>query len=290
MDAQQIACPFCQQPYTIPPEQAAQYIGQQVPCSNCQKLFMVVQEGPTLRAVVPYASALSYQPSVTAPTNGLAIAGLVCGICGFITCGAAGIAGLICSIMGLQKSRQTGTGRGMAIAGIVVSSISLLLMAALPISILLPSLSNAREKANQIKCASNLRMIGQATMFYAQGNLRAGAPLGPGFPALLTTPVLSPQTFVCPSDSNPPVGQLGNAPCSYIWVGSNLKMSSNSNCVVAYEPLSNHGGRGINLLFVDGHVEFVSQASATQIIKALNAGINPPPNPNSPPAPKPTGR
>lgn len=41
---------------------------------------------------------------------------------------------------------------------------------ALLISILLPSLNRARETANRIKCASNLRQIGQAIMLYANEN------------------------------------------------------------------------------------------------------------------------
>jgi prepilin-type N-terminal cleavage/methylation domain-containing protein/prepilin-type processing-associated H-X9-DG protein len=45
---------------------------------------------------------------------------------------------------------------------------------ALLISILLPSLARAREKANQVKCASNLRQLGQAMQLYAQDNLRIG--------------------------------------------------------------------------------------------------------------------
>ena len=41
---------------------------------------------------------------------------------------------------------------------------------ALLISILLPSLSRARETANRVKCASNLRQIGQAMLLYANEN------------------------------------------------------------------------------------------------------------------------
>ncbi len=41
---------------------------------------------------------------------------------------------------------------------------------ALLISILLPSLNRAREQANRIKCASNLRQIGQAIAIYANEN------------------------------------------------------------------------------------------------------------------------
>lgn len=41
---------------------------------------------------------------------------------------------------------------------------------ALLISILLPSLNRARETANRVKCASNLRQIGQALLLYANEN------------------------------------------------------------------------------------------------------------------------
>lgn len=274
-----IACPFCQQQFTISEDQYAGYVGSQVTCSSCQRTFNVVQEGTTLKAVAPASGPPPIAMAYTAPmsaktgqTNGLAIAGLICSIAGFFTCGLGSIAGIICSILGLRKSNKTGTGRGMAIAGIIIGGIWLLLVP----SILLPSLARAREKANQIKCAHNLRSIGQSAMLYAQDNLRLGGPYGPGFDRLVQTQAISTQVFQCPSDSSAGTGQLTGGPCSYIWLGQNLKMSSNPQCVLAYEPLSNHGREGSNLLFADGHVEFIGKRDAAAMIKQLEQGTNPP--------------
>ena len=41
---------------------------------------------------------------------------------------------------------------------------------ALLISILLPSLNRARETANRVKCASNLKQIGLAILLYSNEN------------------------------------------------------------------------------------------------------------------------
>src|SRR5262249_57650170 len=46
------------------------------------------------------------------------------------------------------------------------------------IGILMPALSRARDTANTIKCASNLRQIGQAIMSYANSNNGCVVPGG----------------------------------------------------------------------------------------------------------------
>jgi prepilin-type processing-associated H-X9-DG protein len=46
--------------------------------------------------------------------------------------------------------------------------------------------------------------------------------------------------------------------------------------VLAYEPLTDHIGDGMNVLFGDGHVEWVPKLKASHMTAELNAGHNPP--------------
>ncbi len=69
--------------------------------------------------------------NVPRQTSGLAIASLVLALSGFL-CGLTPIGGLICGIMALKETGPGGgkDGRGLAIAGIAISSIILLLVLA----------------------------------------------------------------------------------------------------------------------------------------------------------------
>ena len=69
-------------------------------------------------------------PPAAPRTNGMAIASLVCGILGFSCCWPVSAAGLWLGIAGrrsIANSQGAETGDGLALAGIVLSAISLVL-------------------------------------------------------------------------------------------------------------------------------------------------------------------
>ena len=300
--ADTIRCPNCGQTYAMTPEQEAQYAGQTITCTNCNRPFAVGGGGggggggaPTPAYPAgpggaggpggggyggPYAPPPGPQKS-----NGLAIGSLVTGLLGLIV-PFLGIVGVILGIFGLRKTRDPSVGgKGLAIAGISIGGASVLLFLC-AFSVLLPALSRAREQANRIRCASNLRQIGMAAMMYANEN-KGQYP--PDFQTLLRTQDLTSDVFVCPStthtraqgaDAKQQAQNLTAGPhLSYIYAGRDLTARSPLNAIVAYEVGDNHDrGRGpnagANVLFIDGRVEYVTGIQS--VIDELKAGHNPP--------------
>lgn len=74
-----------------------------------------------------YGQGYGYQP---APSNGMAIASFVTSLAGsFAVCGVSGIVGIVLGIIALNRSKELqGTGRGMAIAGIVIGAVQIVLL------------------------------------------------------------------------------------------------------------------------------------------------------------------
>jgi prepilin-type processing-associated H-X9-DG protein len=89
----------------------------------------------------------------------------------------------------------------------------------------------------------------------------------------------------CPSSSDTaaPTTAQSSLPThrSYVYVGSNLDAKSSPDAVWVLEDPANHDLMGGNILFADGHAEFVNLPQFMSILQNLNAGQNLP-------SPKPT--
>jgi prepilin-type processing-associated H-X9-DG protein len=154
-------------------------------------------------------------------TSGLAVNALVLGIVGLL-CSPVGVVGLVLGIVAISqinKDPRALAGKGLAIAGIVTGALSTVIMiVALPIAILLPSLGKARELSQRSTCAANLRGIAQSMILYANDNqdtypylgpknLDARSPVGdtPGglmhdMFYLVGSGAVAPKQFLCKSD------------------------------------------------------------------------------------------
>jgi prepilin-type processing-associated H-X9-DG protein len=199
---------------------------------------------------------------------------------------APGIASIACGAMGMRRARDPAvTGKGLAIAGLVLGVLNVLgwgAYFALIFAVMAPSLGRARETANRVKCASNLRQIGIAILLYANEN--HGHYPDSVDQLLLTQDITSP-VFVCPSSKDAAAtGATTQAVAtnlhtgghlSYVYLGKGMTNDAAATTVVAYEPLSNHSNAGCNVLFGDGSVRFIAQPQAGQLIKQLEAGQNP---------------
>lgn len=105
-------------------------------------------------------------------TSGLAIASLVCGILGPCTVGLAAVVGLILGIVALSRIAKSAgqlTGRGLAIAGIIISAATpvLLAMLAMLVAVLLPAVMGELEDAQWIASINNMKQLCMAANLYA---------------------------------------------------------------------------------------------------------------------------
>lgn len=131
-----------------------------------------------------------------AKTSRVAIASMILGVAGFLTCGVSAIVGLALGVIALvriSKSRGQLGGQGFAIAGVAVSVASLLFA-----GILLYGLARLRESTFRSKCMCNVGVIAmEANQWLSKcGN---GKYLPPSQEALVDKEMLDPMVYICRS-------------------------------------------------------------------------------------------
>lgn len=213
-------------------------------------------------------------PAPASPkTSGLAIASLVLGILG-----CTSIIGLVLGIIALVRindSRGTLGGRGVAIAGICVSSIMLLLVpiVATLAGLMLPALAKAKERAQTINCLSNVKQLGAAARTYATGS-GGRLPQGTNWCDVLRPHVGAQKVFHCPSEKSLLCGYGFNAALSglsvndvdpatvmFFEIPGGWNVSGGPEQIL---PRARHG-QIITVVFADGSAQQVQQFAAPNL-------------------------
>ena len=258
-----VRCPHCGN--VLVPPAGPHYAGQTMGCTVCGQTVAIGPPAPGAAvpgATVQGAAAPPPQPAYSPP-------------------------GVATSPLGYGVPPPKSSGKKVLLIVLVCLAAAAIPFCACMVSILLPSLNRAREQANRVKCASNLRQVGMAVMMYANEN-RGEFP--DTMERILTTQDVNSTVFCCPSSSDSPApganaqAQAANLSkgghLSYVYVGKGMSMRMNpattGDVVIAYEPMTNHNNDGSNFLFADGHVEFFGKGQAAQIITDVQAGTNPP--------------
>lgn len=159
----------------------------------------------------------------------------------------------------------------------------ILFIVALPALIYIPVVYYMGKAQAPEQCGAMLKSLGQALYLYTQSN---GGAFPDSFQTLaINDPDLFPGMFFCPwtreytifPRESPLIDVLkaGTPRISYIYTGNGQTITSPPAAILAYEPLENHGS-GSNVLFVDGHIEFLEKSMAKRFIAELQAGHNPP--------------
>src|SRR5688500_4541363 len=144
---------------------------------------------------------------------------------------------------------------------------------ALMAGVAMPAVARAREQAQRVQSMSNLRQIGMGMMLYANEN-KGKFPPDLGTVSQMDVP---PVIFVSPKSGKtvPPNVMQGNPEQKKAWINQNadyvyvgagrgVAAPNTADTIVAYEkPEVNHG-QGTNVLFADGHVEWMPVPAAME--------------------------
>jgi prepilin-type processing-associated H-X9-DG protein len=141
----------------------------------------------------------------------------------------------------------------------------------------------AKQFSSAVPCAQNLSHVGLGLFEYAQAN---GGNLPRRLEDLVISGTLDANRLLCVESNDTPA--KGTTPAgftaeyrlpghvSFIYLGSGKKATDFSGSdILAYEPPAYHGGTGANVLYGDGHVNFVSTGELNQALAPALSATHP---------------
>jgi prepilin-type processing-associated H-X9-DG protein len=251
-----IRCPSCGQPLAA----ATSRPRRLVDCSKCGEQFVVDPPGA--------APPGGHNPFQFPTVSRAAVASVVCGVLCFAW-PVTPIAAIICGVIGFDASKMPNVrGRGMSISGLILGCSFLVI--GFPVVWSGPGLYRAHKQANEAKCVANMTAIWKEISDYRAESDRR-------FPSSLTVLAerssMPTDVFVCPdSDDTPaksPAELESGGHCSYRYFGRGETDVAATDLVLAEEE-DNHDS-GVNLLFGDGHVQWLPLATAKPIVDKAKA-------------------
>ena len=123
-----------------------------------------------------------------------------------------------------------------------------------------------RSAARRPNCLSHLRQIGLALAMYADAHHRHLPPEknAKGLDYLLRENLKTPRVFVCTADAKRRTANAGEAltedTCSYVYIPTAWQSRTDTNLLpVCWDKPGNHGTNGLNVLFNNGHVDWLTR-------------------------------
>lgn len=150
------------------------------PLSALPEFSAALAAGPT----TPPTAARPAVP-VSQTTSGLAVTSLVLGILGFCSLGLTALAGFVLGLVSLRKIKRSGgrlAGRGLAIAGTLVSAVAMLTILTLVLLFAYqherigPNGPKIRGNAQTMQCVNNLKQITLVAHVYSSEHQQTFPP------------------------------------------------------------------------------------------------------------------
>ncbi len=164
------------------------------PLSEFTEFASLLPSGATAPPVLPTSAATPGKMSA------MAIVSLVLGVLGWLTLGITAVLGLVLGLIALVRISRSGgrlRGKGLALAGTIVSGVFVLMLPILA-AMLLPALGRAKARAQSIGCMNNMKQLALGGLMYANEN-KNRLPSGAHWCDAIGKYVPNPRAFQCPA-------------------------------------------------------------------------------------------